>query len=153
MKLPLKTTTKILVKSLRRSLSIIELSNYIYMLDWYSCLLDDEYFSEGFDDWFINTVCVSSEKLRLEIEKNNDYDKQNINSSIFIKSVRDERTDISSRAIAFIRLVLEEAEDDLDKLINLPKGTYPYQKGIMNIKVNLLELAREYNNKIEADVD
>ncbi|MGR6660908.1 hypothetical protein, partial [Avibacterium paragallinarum] len=62
MKRSVDIVIKELIKKIGRKLSLLEIINMIYLLNWYSTLVDDEYYTEEFD-WFTNPICAVSNSL------------------------------------------------------------------------------------------
>ncbi|MGR6648208.1 hypothetical protein ACU6T0_12090, partial [Avibacterium paragallinarum] len=70
MKRSVDIVIKELIKKIGRKLSLLEIINMIYLLNWYSTLVDDEYYTEEFD-WFTNPICAVSNSLEKRILSKN----------------------------------------------------------------------------------
>lgn len=147
MKYSVDIVIKELIKKFERRISVLEIVNIIYLLNWYSALLDDEYYTEEFE-WFTSPVCAISNDLREHIISKDIFIKEKINDIIFVSEVNIPDEYITPRGEAYLSLIIKEYEGDIDNIINLVKASYPFKKGIMNAKINLLKLAKEYKDFI-----
>lgn len=136
-----------LIKHIGKRLSVLEIVNMVYLLNWYSALLDNEYYTEEFE-WFTSPVSAVSTDLTNYILSNNIFIKDKVNDVDFVSSVNVPNETLSPREEGYLRLVIKEYNGEIDNIINLIKASYPFKKGMMNTKIDLLELAKEYNNSL-----
>ncbi|MEZ7718906.1 hypothetical protein [Haemophilus paraphrohaemolyticus] len=147
MKRSVNIVIKKLIEGIGRRLSALEIINMVYLLNWYSALLDEEYYTETFE-WLTSPVCAISNDLKRHILSNNIFIKEKINDLDFISEVDIPDEYLTPREEAYLSLVIKEYNGDIDNIINLVKASYPFKKGMMNAKIDLLKLAKEYKNSL-----